>query len=327
MPERYEKELEVALECVRDAAALCQSVQSAITPDVLDKKDRSPVTVADFGSQALICLSLHESFPADPIVAEEDSADLRKPDNRAILDRVVERVSVHRSGADGRKICDWIDRGGSREFTSRFWTLDPIDGTKGFLRGEQYAVALSLVVDGELAVGVLGCPNLPYGQSGGGTIFCAVRDRGARAMAMDAPAGLESLEPIRVSGQSDPARARFCESVESGHSSHNDAALIAQQLGITQSPLRMDSQAKYGVVARGEAEIYLRMPTRADYQEKIWDHAAGALIVTESGGRVTDIHGKPLEFFHGSELAANRGVIVSNGLWHDRLLAAVSSAR
>ena len=85
----------------------------------------------------------------------------------------------------------------------------------------------------------------------------------------------------------------------------------------------MDSQAKYGVVARGEAEIYLRMPTRADYREKIWDHAAGALIVEEAGGTVTDIRGRPLEFHHGRELTANRGVIVTNGRLHARVLKAL----
>ena len=82
----------------------------------------------------------------------------------------------------------------------------------------------------------------------------------------------------------------------------------------------MDSQAKYGVVARGEAEIYLRMPTRADYREKIWDHAAGVLIVEEAGGTVTDITGRALEFQHGRELLANRGVIVTNGRLHARVL-------
>ena len=75
--------------------------------------------------------------------------------------------------------------------------------------------------------------------------------------------------------------------------------------------MRLDSQAKYAVVARGEAEAYLRLPTRADYREKIWDHAAGVLIVEEAGGTVTDITGRPLEFTHGRDLAANRGVIVT----------------
>ena len=79
------------------------------------------------------------------------------------------------------------------------------------------------------------------------------------------------------------------------------------------------------VVARGEADIYLRLPTRADYREKIWDHAAGALIVTEAGGVVTDISGRPLEFHHGRELANNRGVIVTNGPLHSRVIEAIQS--
>ncbi len=111
--------------------------------------------------------------------------------------------------------------------------------------------------------------------------------------------------------------------MESGHSAHGDAAAIAARLGMIAPPLRMDSQAKYAVVARGGAEIYLRLPTRADYREKIWDHAAGALIVAEAGGTVTDIHGKPLEFRHGRELVANRGVVVTNGRLHDRVLSVI----
>jgi len=142
---------------------------------------------------------------------------------------------------------------------------------------------------------------------------------------MEAEAQGEHRPPVhfRVSDRDDPAAVRFCESVESGHSAHGDAASVADRLGITAAPLRMDSQAKYAVVARGEADIYLRFPTRADYREKIWDHAAGALIVAEAGGTVTDIHGEPLDFRHGRELIANRGVIVTNGRLHDRVLEAI----
>ena len=64
------------------------------------------------------------------------------------------------------------------------WTIDPIDGTKGFLRGEQYAVCLSLIVDSIVQVGVIGCPNLPINpqssEKGTGCIFVAVRGQGAR---------------------------------------------------------------------------------------------------------------------------------------------------
>src|SRR5690606_38060532 len=121
--------------------------------------------------------------------------------------------------------------------------------------------------------------------------------------------GLDTAQPIRVSTVSDPAQARFCESVESGHSNQSTSARIAQQLGITHAPIRMDSQAKYAAVARGEAEIYLRLPTSADYRENIWDHAAGALLVTEAGGRVTDIAGRPLDFTQGARLERNAGII------------------
>ena len=157
-------------------------------------------------------------------------------------------------------------------------------------------------------------------------IFTAVRGQGAAGLAMD----LEHSEDpqqfaVRVNDEEKPERIRFCESVESGHSAHGDSAAIAERLGIVAPPVRMDSQAKYGVVARGEAEIYLRMPTRADYHEKIWDHAAGALIVEEAGGTVTDVTGRPLEFHHGRELAANRGVIVTNGRLHARVLEALRS--
>jgi 3'(2'), 5'-bisphosphate nucleotidase len=63
------------------------------------------------------------------------------------------------------------------------WTIDPIDGTKGFLRGEQYAVCVSLIVDGEPVVGVIGCPNLPHQtnepEGEKGWIFSAVKEQGA----------------------------------------------------------------------------------------------------------------------------------------------------
>jgi 3'(2'), 5'-bisphosphate nucleotidase len=128
---------------------------------------------------------------------------------------------------------------------------------------------------------------------------------------------------INVSGTADPAQARFCESVESGHSSHDHSAQVAELLGITKPGARLDSQAKYGVVARGEADIYLRLPTKADYFEKIWDHAGGVLVVEEAGGKATDVGGRALDFKLGRELRANRGVVVTNGKLHERVLGAL----
>ena len=90
-----------------------------------------------------------------------------------------------------------------------------------------------------------------------------------------------------------PADTRFCESVESGHSDQEQTAKIAARLDIRGDPVRVDGQTKYAIVARGEVSIYLRLPRRKDYREKIWDHAAGMIVVEEAGGRVTDVEGKP----------------------------------
>ena len=90
----------------------------------------------------------------------------------------------------------------------------------------------------------------------------------------------------------------------------------------------MDSQAKYGAVARGDAVLYLRLPSpkSPSYREKIWDHAAGSLIVEEAGGRVTDMHGQPLDFASGHKMERNRGVIVSNGLLHAAVIETLAGA-
>jgi 3'(2'), 5'-bisphosphate nucleotidase len=68
----------------------------------------------------------------------------------------------------------------------------------------------------------------------------------------------------------DLSKATFCESVEAGHSSHGQQSQIAKLLGINTDSVRMDSQAKYATLARGDAEIYLRLPVNMAYEEKIW---------------------------------------------------------
>lgn len=318
-------ELVVALEAVRDAARICRSVQMSITTEAMEKNDKSPVTIADFGSQAVVCRAIGDAFPHDPIVAEEDSRELLNEQNAPFLHRIHDEVCGQCIAASKDEVCRWIDRGGASEYSERFWTLDPIDGTKGFLRKEQYAISLALILKGRLELAVLGCPNLSWleGQDvGSGALFYAVRGQGAFVAPMDQSA---SPVPIRVSSTSQSAAARFCESVESGHSSHDESSRIAERLGITAAPVRMDSQAKYGVVARGEADIYLRLPTRKGYVERIWDHAGGVLVVEEAGGRVTDLAGQPLEFTHGRGLEKNRGVVVTNGHLHTQVLEAVQA--
>jgi 3'(2'), 5'-bisphosphate nucleotidase len=321
----YEAELSAGIAAVRAASRVCRSVQDRLaTAEALEKKDKSPVTVADFASQAIVCEQLMRALPGDAVVGEEGSEELRQGAQQGLLDAVVREVTSETAG-DADQVLDWIDRGGADASGDRYWTLDPIDGTKGFLRGEQYAVALGLLERGEVVVGILGCQNLDDGQGGQGALFAAVKGGGAQLLPLWGEG--EAGSAVRVSDVTSPAEARFCESVESGHSNQDQSAKIAAGLGITQDPFRIDSQCKYAAIARGDASIYLRMPTRADYREKIWDHAAGKLVVEEAGGRVTDVEGNPLDFTHGRTLDANRGVVATCGPIHDEVIAVVKRVR
>lgn len=320
------RELDLALRAVRAASRACRAVQQRmVRPETLQKRDKSPVTVADFASQAIVCAWLAQEFPRDPVVGEESAKALREDAQAALRGAVVEHVRQEVAGPlDEGAVLDWIDRGAAEARGTRYWTLDPIDGTKGFLRGEQYAVALALIEEGEVVLGVLGCPNLPEaggvgalfaGQRGGPATVCSLWDVAARP------------RHITVGEISVAAQARFCESVESEHSDQSESARVAELLGIRSEPYRIDSQCKYAAVARNDASIYLRLPTRADYREKIWDHAAGKLLVEAAGGVVTDVDGRPLDFTRGRTLEANRGVVATAGAIHDEVLDAVRRAR
>ncbi len=323
----YQKELDTALSAVAVAARLCREARKTLVDAAaVQKSDRSPVTIADFGSQAVISLALASAFPRDPIVGEEDAAILRE--NDLLRGKVLGLVAQAAGVEDESRIMDAIDRGaGDTDFRRRYWTVDPIDGTKGFLRGDQYAVALALVEAGRPVLGVLGCPNFSAGEGEpAGALFCAVRGEGAWTASIGARhAAPGKGRPIRVDGIERAADARFCESVESAHSDHGLHQQICDRLGITAPPYRIDSQAKYAAVASGRASIYLRLPRSATYREKIWDHAAGSIVVEAAGGRVTDFSGAPLTFASGRTLAEHRGILATNGRFHDSMLAAIQA--
>ncbi|KFY25703.1 hypothetical protein V493_04498 [Pseudogymnoascus sp. VKM F-4281 (FW-2241)] len=344
----YEKERLVAELAVTRAAILTKKVFHEKAKGTLNKDDKSPVTIGDFGAQALIIQAIKYAFPEDQVVGEEEASSLRE--DVKLRDQIWELVNSTRlDDSEAEKLIggpiptvdamlDAIDAGNSAGGDKgRIWALDPIDGTKGFLRGGQYAVCLGLMVDGDVKVGVLGCPNLPIDDSapltqdagkdqtdseGKGVLFAGVLGHGATSRPLTTGA-LAKSQPIRMSEKKDITDATFCESVEAGHSSHDDQSQIAQKLQISKPSVRMDSQAKYASIARGAGDIYLRLPTSATYQEKIWDHAAGDLIVREAGGQVTDSLGRRLDFSKGRTLAENKGVVAAPQALHARVLEVV----
>ena len=318
-------EVITAIQAVIKASALCQKIgMDLVGGESLLKSDRSPVTIADYGSQAIICKLIRERFPDDTIIAEEDSKELRRPDRSKILEQVTDYVNAFVPTSTYGEVCSWIDFS-SNSVTDRFWALDPIDGTKGFLRGDQYAIALALIEKGVIKLGILACPNLyvdfrqPLGEKG--CLFVALKGKGSIQMDIQGT----TRRTLSVSKVKNPSEVAITESVEPDHADHLFHQRLAQKLNISRPSIRMDSQAKYGILARGEVTLYLRVPSLAEpgYKENIWDHAAGSIIAEEAGGKVTDVLGRPLDFSCGIKMEKNHGVVVSNGILHDVILEAL----
>jgi 3'(2'), 5'-bisphosphate nucleotidase len=347
---RLRHELECAVDVVGRASRMAREIQrhycdagaSTNQATTVAKADASPVTIADLAVQALILGELHAVFPQDRFVAEETSGSIR---DAAMEHGIRAWLAQHaRHGVEERvraSIDLGADAGGAQ---GRIWVLDPVDGTKGFLRNQQFCIALALLVDGSAELGVLGCPNLSAAQEAervlstytqgtadekcltivngpDGCVFFAARGAGAFMKSLVQDPGQALPRQIHVNGNADPSWAIMAESVERGHSSHTLTGKIIRILGIRQR-LGVDSQCKYGLLSRGEACVFLRFP-RVDYVENIWDHAAGAVVLKEAGGLVTDAFGNELDFSRGRKLLNVRGIVATNGHMHPAVLAAV----
>jgi 3'(2'), 5'-bisphosphate nucleotidase len=298
--------------------------------------------------------ALHQAFPDDKFIAEEDSSFLKS--DAAVRSAVLDALSsATGSQWSEQRLYNAVDLGAFEGKASRVWVLDPVDGTTGFIRGLHYCIALALLVDGKPQASFMGCPNVNLarvlapdvvaskGQQvadiddsldvdtarvhpvSAGSIFYAVSGRGAwaRTLGMPLGAGFE----VTVSGVEDSSQAALCEAMEASHGSRDVTEGIAKRLGLTREYLRLHGQCKYCVVGAGAAEGNLRLPGPG-YREKIWDHAPGAHFITEAGGLVTDLEGRQLDFSEGRLLSANvAGILAANTALHSKILAAISEER
>jgi 3'(2'), 5'-bisphosphate nucleotidase len=207
---------------------------------VRDKADASPVTAADERAEALILEALKHLTPAVPVVSEEASAAGRTP-----------------------------------SVAGRFWLVDPLDGTKEFIRRNgEFTVNIALIEQGEPTLGVVFAPaheRLFSGISGHGA---ALEEAGAR-------------------------RTITCRTVPAGgltvvsSRSHGDAAALAQFLrGRTVAANKhAGSSLKFCLVAAGEADLYPRLGRTME-----WDTAAGDAVLRAAGGRVMTMDARPLQY-------------------------------
>jgi len=193
-----------------------------------------------------------------------------------------------------------------------------------------------LLEDGIPTIGILACPNLPFtdgsGSSSVGCIFVACKGKGCFQLDLEE---LSNRPPKRLDSSSaalrDLSTARFCVGVEQGFADpvgkckemaeHLHGRLADDGSGEILYAVRMDSQAKYGVVARGDAEFYVRLP-KPEHRDWIWDVAPGVLVLEEAGGVVSDANGKPLDFSVGAKLTSNGILGARSRLQHEALLNA-----
>lgn len=325
------KTVEIARAAVEKAGTVCRHVQQQLGRlRSMTKDDRSPVTIADFASQAVVARELGARLGEEKftLVAEESAEFLRQPEHGVHMQATV--AALRETGvwpeAEPEDVLAAIDRGAGDPMAAAegYWTLDPIDGTKGFLRGQQYCVALARIDRGTVTLGVMGCPNLPM------SVSAPLDTPDARGMVFHAVGGGGTFDPVRLPRRAAEVRppVRFAESLEAAHSDHSASALImTRAAGGQYRSIRLDSQCKYAVVARAQADVYLRMPVKPGYVERIWDHAAGAIIAEECGCVVSDIDGKPLDFSHGRGLEANRGIVVAPPVLHARLIEVIGEMR
>ena len=259
---KLEQELARAMELAREAGELVRRLQGGDLGVELKPGDE-PVSVADRRASELIVAGLRAAFPDDPVISEE---------------------LPPAPGAFG---------------APRLWLVDPIDGTKEFIRGEDgYSVMIGLVAEGRPALGVVH-------QPAASRTFYATPDG-----AWVATAGGE-ITPLAVSAVADPGAARLVSS-----RSHRSADIdrVKERLGIGDEQTIGSVGVKLCLIAAGVRDLYVNPQAKT----KAWDTCAPEAILARAGGRLTDLLGAPIEY--RGELAHRRGLVASNGRIHDEVV-------
>ena len=321
-------QLHAAIDAVRRAGKLCKLLQAGLASGEVIKGDGSPVTVADFAAQVVVVRTLIE-HGVDAAIAGEEQADALQRDP-ALRRSVTDALRHTQAWADvtERDVIDTLSHRAwfGDALPDRAWVIDPIDGTKGFIAQRQFAVCLALIERGEVTIAALGCPNLkldpasdPSAIDAHGTVIACRRGGGIVHGTLD-DTRLRPVPPRSLDARRSPILTFSVEPSE-GRVRNFDALADEMQRRFGRRPvaLSMDSQAKYALVARGQADIYDRPPRRNF--EKSWDHAAGCLLIEEAGCVVTDALGEPLDWTCVT-LSKTRGILGAPADLHAQVLAA-----
>lgn len=231
MTELLEDVKKIALE----AGAAIMDVYESDDFNVQQKGDDSPLTKADLEAHKVICEGLRALKTQYPVISEE-SSDI-----------------------------SWEQR----KHWCRYWLVDPLDGTKEFIkRNGEFTVNIALIEKGVPVMGVVYAPVLD-------AMYTGERDQGA----------FLNDNPVKVAAEA-PATLRVV-----GSRSHpsQDTTDWLDALGKPYEMVPMGSSLKICLVAEGEADIYPRLGPTCE-----WDTAAAHAVLSAAGGDITTINGDPL---------------------------------
>ncbi len=261
------------------------------------KEDKSPVTIADLLHQSQVQQLLADHFPDDGLVCEEP---------RSMQEQVVEeaaKVSARYYGVEVRP--EVIDVPESGRVT---WMLDPIDGTKGYLGGRYYAIALGYFVDGAPRFGAMAVPHSPNTTPLGidNALAFAIHGKGTWIAKISESGDLD-FEPLKTAqgGYTKPYRV----AVSLAHGGNTASAFAPGEI----EPVKMDSQAKYLAVAANEIDAYVRRSRDDGGTDVTWDHMPGWLIASEAGCTVCQFDGAPFNVAPEAVIRFNGGLVCHRG--------------
>jgi len=264
----FAHELDVVTELAREAGAIL--LRHYHSPFLVEQKvnalkELEEVTAADRESNDLIVRRLAAEFPDDGILAEESDDTERRLDK------------------------------------DRVWMIDPMDGTKNFIRRDgDFAVQIGLAVNGESVAGVVYQPVRDI-------LYRAARGAGSWIEGPD-----KSAAPMSVSNIVAPH-----EMVLASSRSHRSPRmeLVVSRFGFKDEVRRGSVGVKIGLITEQLADLYLHLSPST----KQWDTCAPEIILIEAGGRLTDLFGQPLRY-NGVRVDNRNGIVATNGAAHEMVI-------
>ena len=301
----YQKELSLAIDLAKNASKITEWFKQKGFK-TFQKKDESPVTLADITAQIYVLHNIKAHFPDDQIIAEEGDVSFIDKSAEKTIKKCFKAVGFDCTSNFKELV---MYRGKNSE---KQWTIDPIDGTLSFTKGLSYSIGIGLMVRSEPKICVIFVPNYKEKES---ATFYAEENKGANIIY-----GKESTT-IRVSEQKNLKKSKLVHSL---HFNKPWVDKFAELVGIKER-IPNDSMIIFCRIADGSADFCLK-PIDVD-QAFSWDYMPGSLLIKEAGGEITDLKGFPIKSKDDKFNCPTPGFIISNGFLHKEIIEIIKKNR